>query len=119
MPNPLVLFSLIGYVGLGAFGLVLSTNAYGTRRYRPAMSYAGLAIALVPNWLALMLALHWFGWIGSVDFQQRLAIATVIAASLYFAIQADRHVRRAKREERVEYHPDDRAQADARRGGYD
>jgi TRAP-type C4-dicarboxylate transport system permease small subunit len=99
----LLLLSFLGYLSLGVLGLSLSGVSLGSSRYHPAMSFAGLGIALVPCWFGLLLALKHFNLLPSTtDFQQRVAIAIVVAASVYATIMALRHVIAAVRGERRE-----------------
>lgn len=103
LAGALLLLSFLGYLSLGALGLALSCVSLRSSRYHPAMSFAGLGIALVPCWFGVLLALRRLGLLGAVaDTQQRIAIAIVVSASVYATAMAIRHVVAAIRGERRE-----------------
>jgi hypothetical protein len=92
------LLSLLGYLSLGVLGLTLSTLAVGVGRYYPAMSYAGLAIALVPLWFGITLILRHFDAIApGVDWKQRTAIVMVVFSSVISALMTIIHVVRERK----------------------
>lgn len=97
-----VLVATVAFFGTGLVGLAVGFSATRTKRFHPAMSYAGLAIGLVPTWLCAVTLLRWWPLIHTSDTNLRLAGSMVALAAAYAAVQALVQVRRAVRLERLE-----------------
>ncbi len=100
LTDALSIFTVAAYLASGLVGWAICLAARTSRRYYPAMSFAGTGFGILPTYTALLLILRRYGAIDAVpDTWQRVTSFLVCAAIAAMGLGALGYVARARRDE--------------------
>lgn len=103
LTDALTFVTAAAYLASGLVGWAICLAARTSRRYYPAMSFAGTGFGILPTYTALLLILRHYGAIdGAPDTWQRLTSLLVCVAIVAMGLAALGYVARARRAEAAE-----------------
>jgi len=100
LTDALTFATVAAYLASGLVGWAVCLAARRSRRYYPAMSFAGTGFGLLPTYTALLLILRRYGAIDAVpDTWQRVTSFLVCVAVVALGLAALGYVASARRDE--------------------